>query len=302
MARIAIIVNPNAKKGKCQKELTYISDYFLKKGEDVTVFKTQKAGDAIAFAKEACEQGYDIVIAAGGDGTVNECADGIMRAKRKAKLGIIPIGRGNDYAWVAKIPTNIKDACDLILNGKAKKVDVGYIVDYDSNTNRYFLNGAGFGFEPAVNFKASSYKHLNGMPSYVMAFIYTLCHIPKPIKTHIIADGKTYDINTQQISVCNGRRMGSAFIMAPNGKIDDGKIDLVFSNAPISSLELFNYAFRFFKGTQLKTKKFEEHHVKHVSIELEDKIPVHADGEKINYGSTHCDIDLLEGALEVFHG
>ncbi len=301
MYKLVIIANPNAKKGKAKKNLSFIIEYFLTKGQKVAAWYTEKEGDAVNLAQKACDEGFDIVIAAGGDGTVNECADGIMRSQTKAKLGIIPIGRGNDFAYVAKIPTNIKKACDLILKGEAKPIDVGFIKDCDHQYNRYFLNGAGFGFEPSVNFKASSYKHLNGMPSYIMAFFYILIHTPKPIKTKIEADGQTFMINTQQISVCNGRRMGSSFIMAPNGVIDDGVLDLVFANAPITGPELLRYAFRFFFGTQLRTKKFEEQKVKKVIVSAASGMPVHADGEKISYDTKVCSIEIKNKALEIFH-
>ncbi len=300
MYDIVLIANPNARKGKAQKKLDYIINYFKQSGYEIAPFYTKKAFDAIEIAKRVVDEGCNIVIAAGGDGTVNECADGIMRASKKAKLGIIPIGRGNDFAFVANIPLDIKQACDLIISQKSKKTDVGIVKGGNFPQGRYFLNGVGIGFEPTVNFKASSYKHLNGMPSYVAAFFYVLIHTPKPIKTKLEFEGQERIIETQQISICNGRRMGSSFIMAPHGVIDDGKIDLIFTNAPVSGLEMFSCALDFFKGKQLRRKKFEEYKVTEVNIEGESSFPLHADGEVISYSTNKCSIKLLPGAIEIF--
>jgi lipid kinase, YegS/Rv2252/BmrU family len=297
---IVVVANPNAHKGKSRKSFEYIKNYFESRSRKLEFFMTAKANDAVELARRAALEGANIVIAAGGDGTVNECCDGMMRAGTDTPLGIIPVGRGNDFAFAAGIPVRLEASCALVLNGKAKATDVGFVKGGEYPEGRYFLNGVGAGFEPSVNFKASSYKHLNGMPSYVAAFFYTLIHTPKPIETTITFDGKERVVNTQQISICNGRRMGSAFIMAPNGVIDDGKIDLVFANAPITGGELLCYAFDFFRGTQLRRKKFEEFKVRNVTLSAQSPFPLHADGEVVSYGANRCSVELLPGALKIY--
>lgn len=300
MHDIVLIANPNARKGKALKKIRYIVSYFSARNRNVELFYTKKIMDASDIARRCSDEGCNLVVVAGGDGSVNECADGLMRSNKQTDLAIIPIGRGNDFAYTLKIPTKLKAACDLILNENPKKIDVGFVQGGLFPSGRYFVNGVGIGFEPTVNFKATSYKHLNGMPSYVMAFFYVLLHTPKPVKTKLAFSGNTLNVDTQQISICNGRRMGSSFILAPNAKVNDGKLDLVLATKPVSGLEMFSVAFDFFKGKQLRRSYFKEYKIDEVLIGGESEFPVHADGEIISYGTDRCYIKIVPSSLGIY--
>ena len=229
MSKVCVIVNPNSAKGKGAKCIGKIERAFEKAGIRAEILVTGKAGDAEAMSLQACLSGFGTVVAAGGDGCVNEVVNGIMKSGRKVSMGIIPTGRGNDFAWVAGIPREIEKAVTLIACGTARLIDTGYLEGGVFKDGHYFLNGTGFGFEPAINFTAASYRHLNGMVSYIMAFFHCLIHIPAPYELELEVDGKKQNLCSQQISVCNGRRMGSAFILAPNAILDDGLLDIVYA-------------------------------------------------------------------------
>ena len=189
---ILLIINPNASKGKGRKKAHEIKDAFQRNSRQCTIAYTKGPGHASILARKGVLYEYNVIVAAGGDGTVNEVLNGIMTAEghERVTMGIIPIGRGNDFAWSAGISNNIDKAVKLILSNRSEKVDVGLCVGTDHKEGLYFFNGAGFGFEPVVNFRAMGYRHLNGMPSYVAAFIYILFHFPSPYHVNITIDGE----------------------------------------------------------------------------------------------------------------
>lgn len=295
-----VIINPNAAKGRGAIRGEEVKKAFEKRGVFPDYAYTECEGHGCALSKAGALSGYKTIVACGGDGTVNEVVNGIMESDRSAFMGIVPIGRGNDFAWVAGIPTEVCSAVDLILDSSPRAIDVGY-AEGDS-FSRYFLNGTGFGFEPAVNFKASSYKKLNGMPSYVAAFIYMMLHVPTPYNIKLTYNGKKEKYESQQISVCNGRRMGSAFIMGPNAIVNDGKLDIMWSNKRIHARQLFSLALMFIKGTQLKSPIISSAKVDEIEIISErPEMKVHADGEMLSLACSRCRLKVHPGALRLFY-
>ena len=245
-----VVINPKASKGKGEVKAKKITEYFKNAGWNCTVAYTQGEGHAEKLAKSGAENGFKTIIAAGGDGTVNEVINGIMRSGKDVDMGIIPVGRGNDFAWIAGIPTDWKKASDIIIKGNPTKTDVGHAKG--KIADKYFLNGMGFGFEPLVNFKAQSYKHINGMASYVAAFLSVLINPPKGYEVSMTLDGgESKILKTQQISMNNGRRMGSSFLMTPRAEIDDGLLDYMFTNHLLKGFGLIKMVLKFFKGAMV---------------------------------------------------
>lgn len=299
-----LIINPNASKGKGKNKAKKIKDIFSAHGKECTIAYTSGKGHAEKLAKSGVESGFRTIIAAGGDGTVNEVINGIMRAKghERARMGIIPVGRGNDFAWVAGIPKKTKDAVNLIMNGEAKSTDVGFAKGTDREKGRYFLNGMGFGFEPLVNFRAQDYKHLNGMASYVAAFIHILFNPPKGYELSVKIDDEEFSLTTQQFSANNGRRMGSSFLMTPLAEIDDGLLDFMYTKKIFKGFEIIKMAFRFFKGAMVKDKdNFGYGKAKRVEISsVKDLIVSHIDGEEFSRKGKHFEIEILPSAVLLY--
>ena len=301
--KILFIINPNASKGKARTKAEEIKDFFKSNNKDIHTIFTEHAGHAETLAYEGSLSGYDTIIAAGGDGCINEVANGIMKAGGKAKMGIIPIGRGNDYAFALNIPSDVKKACSLIAERRGKRVDVGLVKGGMFDEGRYFLNGTGFGFEPLVNFKAMEYRHINGMPSYVLAFIRILLKCPCPYDIELETDREKIRLNTQQVSVCIGRRMGSSFMLAPSALVDDGYFDILYTKHPFRSFGLIKAALAFITGKHVNMKRdFEVYRAKEVKIRSErSDIACHADGEIVAKGNgKDFDVSLLANALFVY--
>ena len=300
---ILLIINPNASKGRTRKKAKRIAEYFSRNGRQCTVAYTCGKGHAESLARRGSVYEYKVIVAAGGDGTVNEVANGIMRSGRaeNVKMGIIPLGRGNDFAWLEGITRNMYRADEKIIKDEARPCDVGICSSPEKPEGMYFLNGTGFGLEPMVNFKASEYRHLNGMPSYVAAFLHILFNPPEPDSLTLSIDGEERKLETQQISVCNGRRMGSAFIMAPKAEIDDGELDIMNTNHPVSGSVLLKAAIRFLTGGVLKDRKlFSYQRGKRIEIEGEcGNIQAHSDGEEYTRSGRKFLLEILPSALNL---
>lgn len=303
---LLVILNPNAAKGKTAGKQEEIVRHLSAGGFSCTVARTGKEGDASRLAYEATVSGIPTVVAAGGDGTVNEIADGMLRASRERNLptptlGIVPIGRGNDFAWSLGIPVSIPKACRIIIGRKRRVIDTGLSKGGRYPEGRYFVNGEGIGFEPLVNFTASGFRHVSGTLSYILALIRILIRYPDPMRIRMTVDGKESVVRTQQISICNGRRMGSAFLMGPDAVVDDGVFDIVYANRPIASGCLLPIALHFFNGSQVRLSSFSVIRGTSVSLVSEDNpMPVHVDGEEISRSCMEIRVQLLAKSLAVF--
>ena len=303
MAKYLLIINPKSSKGKGKAKAERIRELFLKNGISVDIAYTERPGHAAELAFNGSTDGYDVIIACGGDGSVNEVINGIMRSKKSVKMGIIPIGRGNDIAWNYDIKGSIEDSVSKIVSGKGKFVDVGLVKGGRYPEGRYFLNGNGYGFEPLVTCLAMDFKRVNGIISYVLAFIRIMLSPPSPYDVTIRTEREERHVRTQQISISIGRRMGSTFMLAPNAVVDDGLFDLMYTTHPFSRLSLILAVIRFLRGTHLKDKKdFEGYRTKEVHIKCPSGgVSSHVDGEIVSYNDGYdFDIEIKERRIYIF--
>ena len=306
---ILIILNPTAAKGKAKKAVPSITRIFssFSSSDTFEIVQTVHAWHAAELAEQAAVDGVRIVVAAGGDGTILEVVNGLMAAKQVLPayaslpaLGIIPIGRGNDFAFVAGIPRNLQDACELIVMGGRSTFDIAKVIGGDFPEGRYFTNGVGIGFEPMVNHLASKFKRLSGVPSYIIALIKLLRHYPEALPMDLIINGTPRHIRSQQMSICNGKRMGGSFLLGPDADIHDGALNLSYIDGPVSGLKILHLVLLFFQGKQRQDPivRMELIH----DIEIQAGVPgivCHADGEMVSLGTDRVSIHLYPGALEM---
>ena len=306
-SKICIILNPNAAKGRALKQRSVIESYFNEHKIPIQLLLTERPYEAIELAKQAVFDGYRTIIAAGGDGTVNEVVDGAIRGTRQLNLtdeeapvmGLIPIGRGNDFAFFANVPKDVKQACDLIVKQTYSRIDYGELWGGRFVDGRCFVNGVGIGFDSLVNFEASDFKRVSGMLSYLLGFIKIMIHYPQAVKVKITSEQESISLETQQISLCNGRRMGSTFIMGPHAELDDGLLDVVYANRPIAGKEILGYAIKFFSGSQLKTDRFSMFRATDITITAdEDTLVCHTDGEEVSRGCREIRVKLFPHSLK----
>ncbi len=302
-----IILNPRAAKGKAARKEQDIEGRLSSRGWKVEIVRTNGPEAGMKLARQAFRDGRPCVVAAGGDGTVNEVVDGLYQEARASgfshpipRFGIIPIGRGNDFAFSAGVPLDTGKACDTLVQGTPRAIDVGIVSGGLYPEGRCFVNGVGIGFEPLVNFKAMEFKRINGMPSYVLGLLKVMARFPKADKLEIEIDGSSRTVETQQISICNGRRMGSAFLMGPQAQLDDGLLDVVYSHRVLTPFTALGIVPLFLTGRQIGHKDFTFQRARQVRVSAErDTMPVHADGEIISYGCSEIKIEIAGKRLEI---
>jgi diacylglycerol kinase (ATP) len=304
-----IIYNPAAGKGSAGKNLPKIQAFLHEQGFDGDLVPTQGPGHAIELSRQAAEDGYDLVVAAGGDGTVNETIIGLMLARLSEParpsgqswpaLGVLPVGSGNDFAFGVNIPQDIHQACETLGKGQRRLIDVGWVTGGDYPQGRYFVNGVGLGFDAVVGFEAAKIKWLHGAASYLVAVVRTLFLYGHEPIYEVFFDGTTLRQPFLMVSVMNGRRMGGSFLMAPEGNPGDGKFDL-YLVGQVSQLRILPLATTFFNGKQGNNSAVKMMRARQVSIRaIEGTIPAHANGETLCTAGQALSIEIFPGVLEV---
>lgn len=290
------IFNPKSGKKKHVKLQDYIVKKLLNKFDVVDVRPTKKRGDASEFAKEACGN-YDVIVVAGGDGTLNEIINGIANEENRPKIGYIPTGTCNDLASSLSIPKNIKKAVNVILNGNPLKHDIFKVND------RYGIYVSAFGLFTATSYTAKqTSKNKFGKLAYYFSGIKELGRTKKfPITLKTENLEFTTDII---LGIIANSRYVSGFKIDKNSDCRDGFVNVILikekNKKAVSLKSLFTIARLFLFGvasiknvkncTILKLDKF--------NIKLDENMPVNVDGE--NGGKGSFDFDMLKQHIEIF--
>lgn len=299
-----IIVNPTSGRGLGGRSIQQIESFLKENGVDFTLVQTEGVWHAAELAEGAVRGGYNVIVCASGDGTVNEAINGIMRAKKagynSAAFTVLGIGTGNDFAGGTGIPTNLNDGLKTLLADKRKKIDLGYVKGGDYPDGRYFGNGIGVGFDAAVGSEAIKVRWTRGLMAYLIGVIKTVFLYYNPAQVEIVLDDKDVIKQTSlMISVMNGRRMGGGFQMAPQSQPDDGYFDLCIAETATKG-RILQMIPHFIKGTQESLPEIQMKRAKKVSIKsLDVTFPAHADGEFICLDGSHLTLELLPQELEI---
>src|SRR3990172_5360976 len=196
--------------------------------------RTEGPMHAPELSERGAADGYDVVVAVGGDGTANEVINGLMRAQEAAAgpipaMGVLCVGRGNDFAFGAGIPIDLQEGCRALAAGRRTRIDIGRVAGGLFPDGRFFGNGVGVGFDAVVGFEALKMKRLHGFASYVVAALKTIFLYFRAPLVRLEIDGQSHTQRALMVSIMNGRRMGGGFMMAPSGRNDDGLFDLFIS-------------------------------------------------------------------------
>lgn len=299
--RILIVLNPGAAHGEALNDLPVVEELLGETGIEYEIVKTQRRLHAIDLAQKAAASGVDVMVAAGGDGTVNEVINGLMLAKSSGisvpALGILPIGRGNDFAYGVNVPHDKKRAIDIIQAGHEKKIDVGYLEGGDFPDGRYFGNGVGIGFETIVALEAMKMKRLKGFIGYLVGAIKTMSNYYHAPLLKLTYPGADRAERALMISIMNGRRAGGAFYMAPKAINDDGYFDVVVAGEP-KRRQMIVLLIQYMRGTQERSRFIRSERVEEIEIEaLDGTLVVHADGEIICAEGQHLSMKCIPKAL-----
>jgi diacylglycerol kinase (ATP) len=221
MKRARIIYNPTSGREIFRRHLGEVLEKFEKAGYETSCHATAGEGDAKAAAKQAVERGFDLIVAAGGDGTLNEVVAGVSAFEERPQIGLIPTGTTNDFARALRIPRDIDDAVDIILRGETIPVDVGMMND------RHFINIAGGGRMTELTYDVpSKLKTVLGQLAYYLKGIEMLPSIrSSPVR--IEYDGEVFDGEAMLFLIGLTNSVGGFEKLAPGSSINDGKFTLL---------------------------------------------------------------------------
>ncbi len=304
--KVKLILNPMADLGRAWKtanDLRPIAQEF--KGElswSGTVYPTH----ATELAKQAAEEGYDIVVAMGGDGTVHEVMNGLMQvpADKRPIMGVVPIGSGNDFAYSMGITTKSAQALANALKAEhIQTVDVGLITDENGRTE-YFDNTLGIGFDAVVTIRSHKLPIVKGFLMYLTAVIQTIILNHKAAKMQIETESKKWDENVIMLTLCNGPREGGGFMLSPQSNNSDGTMEFL-TVTKVSRATMFRLVPEFLKGTHMRFKQVRMGEFKTFKISSDLPLYIHADGEiYTSFGSNlrRANFEIVPGALRVVKG
>ncbi len=299
-----VIVNPTSGRGLGERSVPQIETSLRENGLDFKLVRTERMWHAAELAEGAARGGYDVIVCASGDGTINESINGIMKARKdgftKSAFTAISIGTGNDFSGGTGIPTTLNDSLRSLVANKRKKIDIGLVTGGDYPEGRYFGNGIGVGFDAAVGNEAIKVRWTRGLPAYLIGVIKTVFLYYNPAQVEIVLDEKEVIKQVSlMISVMNGRRMGGGFQMAPESQPDDGFFDLCIAETA-SKGRILAMIPHFIRGTQKSLPEIQMKRAKKVSIRSLDRtFPAHADGEFICLDGSSLTLELLPRELEI---
>jgi diacylglycerol kinase (ATP) len=291
-----VLVNPNA--GSAGDVAGLAESLGRLPGTSVKL--TRQAGDAERLAREALENGVERVVAAGGDGTLNEVVNGLSADFGRAHLGLLPMGTGNDFARTIGVPDDLEGALAILEEGRTRTVDVAraHIGDRDGRS-RCFLNMSAGGFSGEVSERASDAKDRWGPLAYMRAAIGALPEL-KGFLTRIILNGaETLELETYNLVVSNGRYVASGIPVAPQAVLDDGLLDVMIAPATtIPQLAVLVPTVLLGRHTDSDLLLFRK--ATRIEIQCDPPMSFNVDGERLGEGTAR--FDILPRALRMIVG
>ena len=283
MKKLLFIYNPNAGKGSIKKAVSDILEKFSAAGYVLTVFPTAKSGDAKKLAAKKGNK-YDLLVCAGGDGTFNEVANGIMKLKEEGKklpvVGYIPAGTVNDFATSLNLPKNEPVlASDIIIDGKEMSVDMGSFTALENVKCRYFTYVAAFGAFTEVAYETSQeVKNVIGKAAYFLEGLKSIQKI-RPYRIKVTYDDGEIEDDFIFGMVANSKSVGGfKGITGPEVYLDDGKFDIILVKNPETPMDLQNIINSFIM-MDMKTESLYHFHSSKIVFEAGENIPWTLDGE-----------------------
>ena len=281
--RIAIILNGiSGKKGKFRKRiLPQLEENF-----SVEVFETTSGEDAFQFAASSVAQKFDIILAAGGDGTLHQVVNGMLKGNEGVTdlpvLGLIPLGTGNDFARTMNLKSDSQSLINAIAVKNTRPIDIGkvhFTNDKNGQTeSRYFINVVDAGMGPDVVKRIAAQRTFLGIPySYFMAILKTFLHY-KLIRIAVKTSTGEWQGRARAVAVANGRYFGQGLCIAPDATIDDQRFE-TFICAEVSVFDFIRYSIPLKRGKRVDHKEVHYGSCSHMELTAEEPCGIEADGE-----------------------
>jgi len=296
-----LIINPNADMGNAWKlgsDLRSIVDEFGGADWAGTVYPTH----AIDLARQAAEEGYALVVAAGGDGTVHEVVNGLMQVslERRPRLGVAPLGSGNDFAHAIGLEKQPSQALRQVLKGKPRCIDIALAED-GRGRREYFDNTIGIGFDATVTIRTRTLPVVRGFLMYFAAVMQTIALNHEAPAIKIQTDRETWNEETMMLVICNGPREGGGFMVAPQAAVDDGLLHYA-AIRKVSRPMMLRLVPEVMNGTHGKFAQIRMGALRKLELQSDAPLRIHMDGEIFaGFGNDvrQLKVEIIPGALEI---
>ena len=290
---VVLIVNPAAGRGRAGRQVPKVKQLLGDAAADWSWQFTEKSGDAATLAHLAAASGTRLVVAVGGDGTLHEVMNGVLGTG--AIVGLIPYGTGNDFARALGLYGSLETACNTLISGKTKRVDVGVIDGVGTGGPRHFLVLAGTGYDARTAQTVNSgIRFLTGPLAYVWGAILTLSTFKPFTLTLTLDNDAPRTLKAMFVSFANAETTGGGMKIAPGAVVDDGFFDVCLVAEVSKPTLLFNLT-QIFSGRHLRCPAVSMHRAKSLTVDADPPQPLLIDGEVV--GTTPATVRILPGAL-----
>ncbi len=298
-----LIVNPMAARGQVGKRWPEIHEVLKQEGWPFEVVFTERRGHAMELARQALDSGFDLIVAVGGDGTLNEVVNGMLEngqaVNSEAALGVISSGTGSDFVRTVGIPRDVLAAARSLVHARTvRPLDVGEVTCTNDGRplHRYFANVAGMGFDAeVVDQLERGGKRGGGTLPYLTTLITTIARYQnKDVSVHL--DDQALQGRVNDVIVCNGKYFGGGMRVAPHATLEDGAFDVIILG-DFSTVEILMNTPKIYNGTHLTLAKVSECRSSTVRVETNQPMLIEADGELIGQGPAL--FQILPGALKL---
>jgi YegS/Rv2252/BmrU family lipid kinase len=306
MSAIAMIVNPRSAGDKTQRQWPALRELVREQLGAFDEHFTRAPGDATALTRAALRGGAELVVAVGGDGTINEVVngffDGDTAVAPSAALGIMPAGTGGDFIKTLDIPNDARAALARIKRASVRPADVGRVsfVDHAGNpAQRYFINIASFGISGLVDrYVNQSSKALGGTLSFALATLRaSVAYKNEPVRL-TIDGGTAREGRIYTVAVANGRYFGGGMKIAPQAELDDGQLDIV-TLSDMTKGDLLLHGLDLYSGTHLNHPKVAVHRGRRLEATPREGHEVLLDIDGEQPGRLPATFELDAGAIQI---
>jgi diacylglycerol kinase (ATP) len=296
VARSRLILNPSSGTDKAPGFLPAINQSLRERFGVMEIVMTTGPRDGEAAAAQAARDGCDRVFVAGGDGTLNEVVNGLMKAGALGQIpiGLLPLGTGNDFARMLNLSEHPEEAVASLYDAREVRVDVGTL------NGRAFVNTSGGGFISEVTQALDDkLKSIAGKLAFLIAGGQAaLDYEPVPVRVEV-DDQPAFDATPHMFAVCNARQIGGGRLIAPHAEIDDGLLDVCLVDA-MPLLEFVALLRKVADGSHLDDERVRYFRARSMTMTFETPVKVNTDGELLE--AAVCRYGVLPGAARFFAG
>lgn len=293
---IRLFLNPTAGRGRAGRRQARIVELLQSAGLPLELHQSDAVGHLEEQVRQHVGDGATRIIVAGGDGSVHEAVNGIMRSGNEAALGVVPTGTGNDFAKACDIPLNWEHATQLLADRLAAR-QYAKTIDIGTMNDRFFANGAGIGLDAKVTKIARSYRLPIGDLVYLFAIFRAMVDGIATPRLRISSADFSWDGPATLASISNGPWIGGMFHIAPMAKNDDGKLELMIAD-PVSRLRILSLLPKLMSGTHMDEAEIQHESVTQLSVVSAEPLASHLDGE-VQPLQQHFDLAVLPSALRL---